>query len=173
MRRVLVALAAVLAMSLSLTAGAQAKMRLHLPKQQGQAAQQRTDQSRKKDRLVEQDSSPTRADDRSPAANDQRARSDAAKKSKRSPNASSRCRSASTANRKQGTAISPVENECEELETFQTTALDVPFKGEFVGAWFLIDGCNTARTASVQGVKALAPRATDPRTPLLQRRLFP
>jgi hypothetical protein len=58
-------------------------------------------------------------------------------------------------------------------ETFQTTALDVPFKGEFVGAWFLIDGCNTATTASVQGVKALAPRATDPRTLLLQRRLFP
>ena len=44
-------------------------------------------------------------------------------------------------------------------ETFQTTALDVPFEGESVGAWFLIDGCNTATTANVQGARALAPRA--------------
>jgi hypothetical protein len=60
-------------------------------------------------------------------------------------------------------------------ETFQTTALDVvPFEGEFVGAWFLIDGCNTATTASVQAARALAPQATGPHTLLLrQRRLFP
>jgi uncharacterized Zn-binding protein involved in type VI secretion len=35
-------------------------------------------------------------------------------------------------------------------ETFQTTALDVVPKGETVGAWFLIDGCNTITTASVK-----------------------
>jgi hypothetical protein len=59
-------------------------------------------------------------------------------------------------------------------ETFQTTALDVPFEGEFVGAWFLIDECNTATTASVQAAKALAPRATGLRTLLQpQGRLFP
>ncbi len=45
-------------------------------------------------------------------------------------------------------------------ETFPTTALDVPFEGEFVGAWFLIDGCNSSITASVQGARALAPRAS-------------
>jgi hypothetical protein len=44
-------------------------------------------------------------------------------------------------------------------ETFPTTALDVPFEGESVGAWFLIDGCNSSTTASVQGARALAPRA--------------
>jgi hypothetical protein len=58
-------------------------------------------------------------------------------------------------------------------ETFPTTALDVPFEGEFVGAWFLIDGCNSATTANVQAAGALAPRAAHPRTLLLQRRLFP
>jgi uncharacterized coiled-coil protein SlyX len=59
-------------------------------------------------------------------------------------------------------------------ETFQTTALDVPFKGEFVGAWFLIDGCNTATTASVQSASALAPRATNLRTLLQPQKLrFP
>jgi uncharacterized coiled-coil protein SlyX len=60
-----------------------------------------------------------------------------------------------------------------ETETLPTTALDVPFKGEPVGAWFLIDGCNTAETASVGAVRALAP-TTDLRTLLQPRgRLFP
>jgi uncharacterized coiled-coil protein SlyX len=63
------------------------------------------------------------------------------------------------------------ENEAEELETEPTTALDVPFEGEFVGAWFLIDRCNTAETASVNAASAIAPRATDPRAlPQPQRR---
>jgi hypothetical protein len=60
-------------------------------------------------------------------------------------------------------------------ETFQTTALDVvAFEGESVGAWFLIDGCNTATTASVQSTRALAPRVAGlPTLPQPQRRLFP
>jgi uncharacterized coiled-coil protein SlyX len=60
-----------------------------------------------------------------------------------------------------------------ETETLPTTALDVPFEGEPVGAWFLIDGCNPATTASVKATSALAP-VTDLRT-LLQprRRLLP
>jgi hypothetical protein len=61
-------------------------------------------------------------------------------------------------------------------ETFATTALDVPFEGEFVGAWFLIDGCNFEETAGIKAAgaaKALAP-TTDLRTLLQpQRRLFP
>ncbi len=36
-------------------------------------------------------------------------------------------------------------------ETFDTTALDVPYPGEGVGAWFLIDKCNGAKTATVSG----------------------
>jgi hypothetical protein len=59
-------------------------------------------------------------------------------------------------------------------ETFQTTALDVVPLGESVGAWFLIDGCNTATTATVQSAKALVPRVADLQTlPQPQRRLFP
>jgi hypothetical protein len=59
-------------------------------------------------------------------------------------------------------------------ETFKTTALDVPFPGEFVGAWFLIDGCNPSETASVKAARALAPPAPNLRTLLQpQRRLFP
>lgn len=58
-------------------------------------------------------------------------------------------------------------------ETFTTTALDVPFEGEPVGAWFLIDGCNSIETAGLRSARALAPVA-NPRTTLLpQRRLFP
>jgi len=61
-------------------------------------------------------------------------------------------------------------------ETFPTTALDVPFEGEFVGAWFLIDGCNFEETAGIKtagAAKALAP-TTDLRALLQpQRRLFP
>jgi hypothetical protein len=61
-------------------------------------------------------------------------------------------------------------------ETFPTTALDVPFEGEFVGAWFLIDGCNPEETAGIdtaRAARALAP-ATDLRTLMQpQRRLFP
>lgn len=53
------------------------------------------------------------------------------------------------------------ENELNELETEPTSALDVPFKGEFVGAWFLIDGCNTAETAAVKSARALLPPAPD------------
>jgi len=53
-------------------------------------------------------------------------------------------------------------------ETFRTTALDVPFEGESVGAWFLIDGCNGATTASVHTAKALAPPATGLGALLLQ-----
>jgi hypothetical protein len=59
-------------------------------------------------------------------------------------------------------------------EEFPTTALDVPFEGESVGAWFLIDGCNTATTASVQAASALAPRVARLSTlPQPQRHLFP
>jgi uncharacterized coiled-coil protein SlyX len=59
-------------------------------------------------------------------------------------------------------------------ETFQTTALDVPFEGEFVSAWFLIDGCNTATTASVRAARALAPRVTTLGPPVRpQSRRFP
>lgn len=60
-------------------------------------------------------------------------------------------------------------------ETFPTTALDVPFEGEPVGAWFLIDGCNPEETAVVnaRAARALAP-ARDLRTLMQpQRRLFP
>jgi hypothetical protein len=61
-------------------------------------------------------------------------------------------------------------------ETFPTTALDVPFEGEPVGAWFLIDGCNPEETAGIgtaEATRALAP-ATDLRTLMQpQRRLFP
>lgn len=61
-------------------------------------------------------------------------------------------------------------------ETFPTTALDVAFEGDFVGAWFLIDGCNpfeTARLKAARAARALAP-ATDLRElPQPQRRLFP
>jgi uncharacterized coiled-coil protein SlyX len=55
------------------------------------------------------------------------------------------------------------------FETTPTTALDVPFEGEPVGAWFLIDGCNTATTAKVKAAAALAPPATGLRQ--LSRRL--
>jgi uncharacterized coiled-coil protein SlyX len=58
-------------------------------------------------------------------------------------------------------------------ETFPTTALDVPFEGEPVSAWFLIDGCNAAETASIKAASALAP-ATSLRALLQpQRRRFP
>lgn len=64
-------------------------------------------------------------------------------------------------------------NESHTLETLPTTALDVPFEGEPVGAWFLIDGCNSATTATVKTASALAP-GTDLRTLLQpQRRRFP
>lgn len=68
------------------------------------------------------------------------------------------------------------ENEAEELETEPTSALDVPYEGEPIGAWFLIDGCNFEETAGIDTAKpsrALAP-ATDLRTLMQpQRRLFP
>jgi hypothetical protein len=35
-------------------------------------------------------------------------------------------------------------------ETFRTTALDVVSEGEAVGAWFLINGCNPLETASIK-----------------------
>lgn len=60
-------------------------------------------------------------------------------------------------------------------ETFPTTALDVPFEGEFVGAWFLIDGCNFEETAVVgtaKATRALAP-ATDLRTLMQPQRRLP
>lgn len=37
-------------------------------------------------------------------------------------------------------------------EVFKTTALDVVEKGQAVGAWFLIDGCNPFETASIKAV---------------------
>ena len=60
-------------------------------------------------------------------------------------------------------------------ETFKTTALDVPpFEGEPVSFWGLIDGCNTTETASAKAVRALAPPAPNLSTLLQpQRRLFP
>jgi len=60
-------------------------------------------------------------------------------------------------------------------ETFKVTALDVPFPEEPVSFWALIDGCNFEETAGIKTVKAgaLAP-AADLRTLLQpQRRLFP
>jgi hypothetical protein len=57
-------------------------------------------------------------------------------------------------------------------ETFRTTALDVVPEGEKVGAWFLIDGCNTATTASVNAASALAP-AANLRTLLQPQRRLP
>jgi tagatose-1,6-bisphosphate aldolase non-catalytic subunit AgaZ/GatZ len=41
----------------------------------------------------------------------------------------------------------------------QTTALDVPFEGEEVGAWFIADLCNTAETASAQAAHSVFPTA--------------
>src|SRR3954454_1999208 len=38
-----------------------------------------------------------------------------------------------------------------------TTALDVAFEGEPVGAWFIADLCNTAETASVQAAHSVFP----------------
>jgi hypothetical protein len=58
-------------------------------------------------------------------------------------------------------------------ETFKTTALDVPFKGEPVGAWFLIDGCNPLETAGLRSARALAPAANLGALLAPQRRLFP
>ena len=66
------------------------------------------------------------------------------------------------------------ENEAEELETEPTSAIDVPYEGEPVGAWFLIDGCNTTETAGVKAVRALVPPAPNLGALLQpQRRLFP
>lgn len=65
------------------------------------------------------------------------------------------------------------ENKAKELETEPTSALDVPFEGEFVGAWFLIDGCNTAETASLRSAGSLAPPAPNLRTLLQPQRRFP
>lgn len=58
-------------------------------------------------------------------------------------------------------------------ETFKTTALDVPFKGEPVSAWFLIDGCNSLTTAGLSSTRALAPAANIGALLQPQRRLFP
>jgi len=64
------------------------------------------------------------------------------------------------------------ENEAEELDSEPITALDVPYEGEPVGAWFLIDGCNPVKTAGLSSARALGPPAGS--TALLpQRRLFP
>jgi hypothetical protein len=66
------------------------------------------------------------------------------------------------------------ENEAEELETEPISALDVPYEGEPVGAWFLIDGCNSSGTAGLKAARALAPTAPNLGTLLQpQRRLFP
>jgi uncharacterized coiled-coil protein SlyX len=59
------------------------------------------------------------------------------------------------------------ENESKELETEPTSAIDVPYEGEPVGAWFLIDGCNSVETAGVKAAGALAPPAPD--LPALRR----
>jgi len=59
-------------------------------------------------------------------------------------------------------------------ETVPITALDVPYEGEPIGAWFLIDGCNTIETAGVKAAKALLPPAPNLRTLLQPRsRLLP
>jgi len=61
-------------------------------------------------------------------------------------------------------------------EEFPVTALDVTEEGDFVGAWFFIDGCNPEETAGIGTAKmarALAP-AANLRTLLQpQRHLFP
>lgn len=58
------------------------------------------------------------------------------------------------------------ENEAKAEEEVETSALDVPFQGEEVDAWFVIDRCNTAETASAQAAGALSALA-DPHS-LLQ-----
>jgi len=63
--------------------------------------------------------------------------------------------------------------ETEELETQPTSALDVPYEGEPVGAWFLIDGCNPTKTAGATAAKALAPAASPSALLRPQSRLFP
>jgi uncharacterized coiled-coil protein SlyX len=58
-------------------------------------------------------------------------------------------------------------------ETFKTTALDVPYEGEPISFWTLIDGCNTTATAGVDARSALAPTANLRTLLQPQRRLFP
>ena len=58
-------------------------------------------------------------------------------------------------------------------ETFKTTALDVPYEGEPISFWTLIDGCNTTATAGVNARSALAPTANLRTLLQPQRRLFP
>jgi uncharacterized coiled-coil protein SlyX len=58
-------------------------------------------------------------------------------------------------------------------ETFKTTALDVPYEGEPISFWTLIDGCNPTQTASIDtAARALAP-AANLRTLLQPLRRFP
>lgn len=58
-------------------------------------------------------------------------------------------------------------------EAFKTTALDVPYEGEPISFWTLIDSCNTTTTAGVDARRSLAHAASLRTLPQAQRRLSP